>query len=301
VIQLLCKHAFRKTRCARIAILFFALCCLLATASVATADGRGTLFAWTSSSEPGGPDLSKPLVTDRPDFTESPVTVGQGVVQLETGYTFTRDDQAGIRTDTHSFPESLLRVGAFADWFEFRLEWNYLVERTRAVQLSNTNSGAEDLTLAAKIALTPQDQMLPETGIILEMSVPTGGEVFTANEVLPGVNYCYDWNLTKDEKWTLGGSSAFNGNTDDETADTYTQFSQSLSLGHSWTERVGSYAEWYVLSPIGADTNHTQNYFNGGFTVLINNDVQWDIRAGVGLNEAADDFFAGSGISIRYY
>jgi hypothetical protein len=56
-----------------------------------------------------------------------------------------------------------------------------------------------------------------------------------------------------------------------------------------------------VLSPISADTNRPQHYFNGGFTYLFNNDVQWDIRAGVGLNEAADNFFAGTGLSLRYY
>ncbi|MGH7200498.1 MAG: transporter [Planctomycetaceae bacterium] len=35
-------------------------------------------------------------------------------------------------------------------------------------------------------------------------------------------------------------------------------------------------------------------------TWLINDDVQWDIRAGWGLNSAADDFFCGTGLSIRF-
>jgi hypothetical protein len=38
-----------------------------------------------------------------------------------------------------------------------------------------------------------------------------------------------------------------------------------------------------------------------GFTVLVGDKVQWDIRAGVGLNEAADDFFTGTGLSVRYW
>jgi len=277
----------------------FGLCSLLSIAPVVTADEHGTLFQWRYDSPPGGPDLSKPITTDRPDFTEASVTVGKGVVQLETGYTFTRNDDDGLRTDTHSFPESLLRVGMFAEWFEFRVDWNYLVERNDLGGVSDTDSGAEDLTLGAKIALTGQDKWLPETGVILQMSVPTGADEFTADEVLPGVNYLYGWNLTEDEAWTLGGSTGFNANNDDVTEDTYTLFSQSVTLGHSWSECVGSYAEWYVLSPVDADTDQTQSYFNGGFTVLLNDNVQWDIRAGVGLNEAADDFFAGSGIPIR--
>ena len=266
----------------------------------AYAEPRGTLFSWRYDSPEGGPDLSEPITTDRPDFTESSVTVGKGVVQLETGYTFVHDNDDGTRTDTHSFPESLLRVGMFADWFEFRIDWNYLVERTEFGGAANTIDGAEDLTIGAKIALTGQDEMLPETSIIIQMSVPTGADAFTADRVLPGVNYLYGWNLTEDGEWTLGGSTGLNAATDDITADTFTLFSQSVTVGHSFSERIGSYAEWFTLSPIDADTNQAEGYFNGGFTVLLNDNVQWDIRAGVGLTEAADDFFAGSGISIRY-
>jgi len=43
-----------------------------------------------------------------------------------------------------------------------------------------------------------------------------------------------------------------------------------------------------------------QHYFDGGLTYLISSDVQWDLRAGLGLNDAADDFFVGTGLSIRF-
>jgi hypothetical protein len=187
----------------------------------------------------------------------------------------------------------------FAEWFEFRADWNYAVERTETGGIADTQSGAEDLTIGCKIALTPQECILPETAIILQMSVPTGSDAFTDDEVLPGFNYLYGWDLVED--WTLGGSTGLNATTDDVTTDTYTQYSQSFTLGHSWTDKLSSYFEWYVLAPIGADENKPENYLNGGFTYLINDDLQWDIRAGFGLNEAADDFFAGTGLSMRYF
>lgn len=49
-----------------------------------------------------------------------------------------------------------------------------------------------------------------------------------------------------------------------------------------------------------ADTVKPQHYCDGGLTYLISSDVQWDIRAGLGLNDAADDFFVGTGLSIRF-
>ena len=262
------------------------------------ADGCSTLFLW----RPGtceGVDLSKPLETDRPDFTETPTTVGQGVLQVEGGYTFTYDREGGTRTTDHSFPETLFRLGMFADWFELRLDWNYEVQRTSTDGAVDDESGANDLNIGCKIALTPQDEMLPETGVILEMTVPSGGDDFTADRVLPGINYCFGWELN--DKWSLYCSTAFGGEADDVTNDPFTQFAQSFSLGHEFNDKVRGYTEYYVLSPIGADTNPAQNYIDGGFTVLINKDVQWDIRAGVGLNEGADDFFTGTGLSIRYY
>ncbi len=52
--------------------------------------------------------------------------------------------------------------------------------------------------------------------------------------------------------------------------------------------------------PSGADTDQTLHFANGGFTFLVNNNVQFDFRAGIGLSDAADDFFLGPGLSIRF-
>ncbi len=285
----------------RINIPVLSLLMLLTLVAESTcAEPRGTLMQWSyGTSFEGGPKFDEPLVTDRPDFTESSVTVGYGVVQLETGYTYTYDSDSDGSTRNHSFPQSLLRVGMFADWFEFRLDWNYAEERTNEFGGPiDTASGAEDLGLGVKLALTPQEGWLPETALILQMTVPSGSSAFTADEVLPGFNYCYGWDITDD--WSTGASTQLNRAVDDVTGDAYVEFAQSWTVGHSWTERLGSYSEWYVLAPCSADTNHTQNYFDGGFTYLISDNIQWDIEAGIGLNEAADDYYVGTGLSIRW-
>jgi hypothetical protein len=168
----------------------------LVAALESRAEERKTLLQWSyGTSFEGGPDLNEPIVTDRPDFTEASSTVGRGVVQIEAGYTFFHNNDAGVQTDQHSFPETLLRVGMFADWFEFRADWNYAVEDTTIAGATTQQSGAEDLTLGCKIGLTPQESILPETAIIIQFSVPTGGDAFTANEVLPGINYLYGWDI----------------------------------------------------------------------------------------------------------
>jgi hypothetical protein len=268
--------------------------------AAAQSGGRKTLLQWSyGTSFSGGPDLSEPIVTDRPDFTEASSTVGYGVTQIEMGYTYTYDGAAAGSSRNHSFPETLLRLGTLADWFELRFDWNYGAERTAAFGGPvDTATGGEDLTIGCKIMLTPQEAILPESAIVLQASIPVGADEFTADEVLPGFLLLYGWDINED--WATGALTGVNRAIDDVTGDAYVELAQSWTVVRSWTDRLGSYAEWYVLAATSADTNHTENYFNGGFTYLLNDNVQWDIRAGVGLNEAADDFFVGSGLSVRF-
>ena len=49
--------------------------------------------------------MKEPLITDRPDFTESTEAVPAGHVQLEAGYTFTFDREGSDRTRDHAAPE----------------------------------------------------------------------------------------------------------------------------------------------------------------------------------------------------
>jgi hypothetical protein len=58
---------------------------------------RKTLLAWPgeNGTQGGPPGLDEPLASDRPDFTESSSTVGRGIWQLESGYTFIEDRAGG--------------------------------------------------------------------------------------------------------------------------------------------------------------------------------------------------------------
>lgn len=58
--------------------------------------------------------------------------------------------------------------------------------------------------------------------------------------------------------------------------------------------------EWFAFLPDGADTVQVEHYANGGFTLRMSDDVQWDIRVGTGLNAAATDYFVGTGLSLRF-
>ncbi len=245
----------------------------------------------------GGPDSSEPLVTDRPDFTEASTTVGLRVAQIEFGYTYIHDNAGDQSTHTQSFGEPLLRVGILAEWLEFRIALFPLEDRVITAASSNATAGASDLYLGFKIALTPQEGILPEMALIPQMNVPTGSNAFTSGSVEPGINWIYAWEIN--DFISTAGSTQGNRRVDD-SGNTYLEMAQSWTIGYSLTDKIGAYTEWFALIPSGADTAQTEHYANGGATYLLTDDVQFDIRAGLGLNKAAADFFTGTGLSIRF-
>ena len=261
---------------------------------------RPTLLAWTARSVGNGgpPERDEPLATDRPDFTEASVTVGRRVAQIELGYTYVEDRDRGERTETHSLGEPLLRVGLFAEWLELRLGWTYVGEAVHHDATIEHQTGAADLVVGLKLALTPQDGVLPETALIAQMTVPSGSDAFGADGVGPGVIWIYAWELN--DRLSTAGSTQGNRVVDGATRSGYLEIAQSWTVGLGLTERLSCYVEWFAMFPHGADTERARHFVDGGFAYLVSNDLQLDIRAGVGLNEAADDFFAGSGVSIRF-
>ncbi len=257
----------------------------------------GSLFRWAdgvNEAELAQPTDDEPLVTDRPDFTEASSVVGLGVLQIETGYTYFFDNDGSNQTIAHSYPETLFRYGIFANWLEFRLAANYADESIDGVHAA----GSEDLYLGFKIGLTPQAGWRPEMSMMPQMTVPTGSNSFTNDKTLPGLNWLYGWDIN--DFFSTAGSTQFNKSIDELTGGSYTEWAQSWTIGYSITERMGGYTEYFGFYPSGADSARVLHYFDGGFTYKLTNDVQVDIRGGKGLNAAADDYFVGSGIAIRF-
>ena len=261
-----------------------------------------TLFRWEIGPEveDQAEDEPKPITTDRPDFTEASSTVGLGRVQLEAGYTYTRDRFAGATRVDHSFPEALLRIGLFADWFELRLGQNYHSTRTVFGPPTERLSGPDDFYVGAKLGLAEQRAYLPELAVILQATLPTGARSLTTDRVLPGVNFCYGWDVVK-ELLDAGGVFRASGAVDGDRH-SYVELAQSFAVGYQVTRELRAYGEWYAFYPTGPTAPGTtaQHYFDTGLAYRVTPDFQLDVRVGWGLSKSADDFFAGAGFSVRY-
>ncbi len=233
-----------------------------------------------------------PLITDRPDFTESPFTVAPGRVQLEMGFTYARDGSGAGRTESFEAPEALFRIG-LADRWELRIEAPNFAWTDDD---SGDDSGATDFGVGCKFALTAQDGAVPAMAVLATLSFPTGDDAFTQDALVPEFRWAWTYDLP--EGWSLAGNLGL-ALPEDEQDDLYTEFLASVSLGIPLADRWGAYLEYFGFYPAGGATG-AENYADAGVTFLLTDDVQLDARVGMGLNGRAEDFFCGAGVAIRF-
>jgi hypothetical protein len=239
-------------------------------------------------------DEREPLVTDRPDIAESSVTVGSGVVQIETGYAFERGrDGSGA----HLTP-TLLRVGTGPDT-ELRLEGDGLTQQTIPVLLDDGSEanqrdrGLSDVSLGFKANLVEGD---PSVGVLVTLDLPTGSQPFRAQTVTPAAKLLADFELGGD--WSLG----FNAGAilpEDEDGSRFAQGLFAASVGYPLSDSLRGFVE---LSGVGPDAPGGDFLMavDGGFTYLINPDVQLDVSAIKGISASGLDWGVGGGLSVRF-
>ena len=230
-----------------------------------------------------------PLVTDRPDFTESAVTVTRGRTQIELGYTFTEIGEL----EEQSFGELLVRVG-WTEIVELRLglgSW---------VQVDGPGvgmSGNEDLSLGCKIRLSdplPTGSSLPQVALVLATTLPTGSDELSNDDPQPSLTLALAWQLT--DKTSLGSNVGYARV--GESGDRFGELSASLSLGRALSDRLGGYLEAYAMNR--QEGRGEDQFLNAGVTWAMSEDSQLDFRAGAGLDSDSADFFVGAGAAFRF-
>jgi hypothetical protein len=238
------------------------------------------------------------LVTDRPDFTESPVSVVSGRIQLEGGYTFSRlEDER-----SHTVGELLARIGA-VDRLEFRVGINSFVFRSEpgpgdasSAQLRSVR-GLEDLTLGLKVELVraqPSKPGIPQIALLAGTTIPTGRSEIGSDGLTPGALVSAGWEIAD---WLSGGLNLGYANPADPLG-RYDELSGSIAFGFGLTDRLGAFAEWFGIYPLPSE-REAENNADVGVTYMLSPDFQLDFRIGAGLDGPHPDFFLGTGAAWR--
>lgn len=266
----------------------------------ADSPGPRKLLAWQDGPNAAGEEelYAGRIITDRPHIAEAASTVGLGRVQFENGYTFFVDGAGGETTELHSFPETLVRVGLFRDWFEFRAQYNAFAIDVDSPSGGGTTQGSDDLYLGAKVALTDQAGVLPELTIFPQMRVPTGSPALSSDEVLPGMNFVYAWRVAP--RLEIECNTNVNRRRDPDMGSFYTEYLQTFNFEFDLSRRIMLFNEFVIFWPVGAVSVPGQAYSHAGFHLFLRPNLQVDVHAAVGLNAGAADMFGGSGLSWRW-
>ena len=229
---------------------------------------------------------AQPIVTDRPDFTESPLAVEPGRIQIEFGATFqeTADDFQRFNA-----PEALARIGVLGG-VELRLGLPEYVRVEADGPPRVVREDASEPSIGAKLELGEASGI--PLGLIVESTIPVLNGV-DLEEAAQTVILTGSADLS--ERFSLGSQIQGTYNDTPETLD----LGATLVLGFSVDDQIGTFAEFLFTRQASRDPG-TELVFHTGATVLLTEDFQLDAHGGIGLTGESPRYLLGVGASARF-
>ncbi|MGD9689942.1 MAG: transporter [Phycisphaerales bacterium] len=284
------------TLASRTALILHAL-----TPADAAADKRAfTLF------NPTPRELMRPMSADRPDATESPVTVDAGHVQLEMSFI-----DAGFDTRTGRAEKTRavqiapfnLKIGLL-DTIDLQVVLTPSARERiedRGTDSVMTSLGTGDLTLRLKHNLwgndpdPATDPGAPVTalGVMPFITFPTGADEFSAGGVEGGIIVPFSIVLPGGLELGLMGEVDFVRDADERPVEWF----HTVVLGGEVVEGVRLFVEYAGR----ASTRATYlAAVNTGAVLTLSGDLSLDVGVRLGVSEQAEDIGLFVGMSLRY-
>lgn len=239
------------------------------------------------------------LVTDRPDQTESAVSVPAGLVQLELGWTVSREAGQPAAATIFSAPGTLARVGV-GHGIELRagVDGWYSTDHGggAGAPVGGGANGFGDALLGLKWAIDTGSPV--DLAFLAGSSVPIGAADVTSGRWDPAFLALLAHPLT--EAVGLGYNLGVAAATESTSTGRETTWAApySVALGFPVAGPVGAFVEAFGAFAL-SDAAESEHSLDGGFTLGLTDSLQLDLSGGVGLDETAPDWFVGSGASVR--
>jgi hypothetical protein len=235
------------------------------------------------------------IATDRPDFVESSVVVGQGRLQIETSVAAERD-RSGATTEHATSTPTLLRIGV-SDSVELRVETD---GRSHAwsgdAGSAHDERGYADTSLGIKWHVRDAIGSAPSIGLLLDADLPSGSAPFRGEGVRPSLRVSGEWELPAD--MSIG---VMPGIASDTTAEgkRFASAILAVSVGKEWSPRFRSFVEVAAPQIARSRDGGTLLSADTGVAWLLNERCQVDAAVSRGLNRRTPDLSMTVGLSVR--
>ncbi len=215
---------------------------------------------------------------DRPDITESPITVDAGHFQFEGDMIkWSRDNGTNSSGSAVTFVNALYKMGLTHSWdIHIGIE-PYTKIYTPENEIANRGYGATTIRLkhnfwgndgGTKTAL----------GIIPYVSFVNGNPF--DSDVVFGAGFPYEYELSS--RFSLGGQSQFDFIPDVEKKGSYNMsYFQTIVLGGAVIGNLDFFAESVAIFPPGSNA---QFLLDGGLIYNFSPNIKVDIATNIGLN-----------------
>jgi hypothetical protein len=239
-------------------------------------------------------DFARELSPDRPDATESPITVGPGDIQVETSlWSFSRNKDAGEKVESWALGETNVKFGS-TDQSDLQLVIRpWITERTRSFTFRSRAEGFGDIEIRWKQNLGGNDGGRTAFALMPFVSIPTQTAV-SSGEWEGGLIAPLSIEIL--DRVSLGLMAELDRVWDEVSGKHEWDLVHTAVLGFDLSDALGLYVEY-----IG-NTGHGRYEASGsmGLTWAQTENLQWDVGLTFGLNHAAEDFGAFQGLTFRF-
>jgi len=236
---------------------------------------------------------------DRPGLGTPPCTIDPGHVAVEIGLAdWTLERSQGQRSDTIALGETLVRVG-LTDNLEAQVGWTaYGHVRERGPAERSSDSGVGDVTVALRRNLTNPDGSGFSLALMPYATLPTGNQVLGAGDWSAGLLVPVSYDLPHGLQ--LGFTGQVEAAADEDRNGRHLAFGGIAGLSADLSKTVSATVELSAIrdeDPAGHSTELLAGLSAGW---MAKDDLQLDVGANFGLNEAAPDVQVYAGVAKRF-
>lgn len=238
------------------------------------------------------PPASAQIVTDRPDFVESSVTVGRGGLQVEASLAFDSDGAHPSRVASWCAP-TLVRFGLGPAW-EVRMGSDVFV-RDASSPGHGRGGGVADLDIGVKWHALDPSGLVPSAALLIHSGVPTGARSVRAGGVTPSLRLVAEWELPG--AWGLGVMPGVASTP--SVGGRYLAGILGIVAGREVAPGLRAFGELAVEHLPVRGRGGAEGSLNGGVAWAVTDAVQLDAALSLGATAAAPDFAMTVGVSRR--
>jgi hypothetical protein len=228
---------------------------------------------------------NKTIRTGRPGQAIGPYTVGKNILQFQQGLEY---DNNNINQTNYSYVTNQVMRFGITETIELGVLLDYRSDTHSLNDTLYSSKGLSVVQVGFRVHLSDQKGILPTSGFQARLKMPDVSKPYGASFLAPILIYVAVWKLPKSTSLVSNYSLTYNG------YDALPTGKYVLNFGFPIHKNLSGFLENY--GQYRGDTFETR--FDGGFAWLLNNNVQFDLSAGYGVNLITDYFISG-GISWR--